>query len=324
LALRVVVTGAAGFVASALLERLLALPALAGNPIDEVIAVDIGLTAASSGRLVALAGDISDASLRQHILSLKPDVVFHLAALPSGASAADPARGWAVNVDATFALIQGLAAQAGRPRLVFSSSIGVFGVPLPKDKVDDETLPLPTMSYGTHKLIAEAVITDFSRRGLIEGLAVRLSGIVARPTSSGGHVSGYMSDIFQALAAGQPFVSPVSRASTSWFMSRPRIVDNLIHAAEIPGERIGARRGFNLPTLRLSIGEVVEAISQEFGVDGNALMRYEPKPEVEAQFGTYPPIFTPLADSLGFRNDGDARQLVRRALGRDGKAGSNT
>lgn len=310
-------TGAAGFVPSALLKRLLELPALAGAPIDQVIAVDLGLSEASEGRLVSMAGDLSDPVFRDHLLSLKPDVMFHLAALPSGASTADPARGWAVNVDATFALINGLAAQGGRPRLVFTSSIGVFGVPLPDDKVDDETLPLPTMSYGTHKLIAEAVIADVTRRGLIEGVALRLPGIVARPPRGTGHVSAYMSDIFHALAGGRAFTSPVSRASTSWFMSRQRVVDNLIHAAEIPGSEIGPRRAFNLPALRLSIGELVDALSVEFGVDGNALMRYEPKPEVEAQFGAYPPIYTPLADRLGFRHDGDARALVRRSLDRD-------
>jgi nucleoside-diphosphate-sugar epimerase len=189
----------------------------------------------------------------------------------------------------------------------------VFGVPLPLDRVDDETLPVPSMSYGAQKLIGETLLADFARRGLIDGISVRLPGIVARPRQRGGHLSAYMSNIFHALAAGEAFSCPVSAGATSWFMSRERIVDNLIHAAGLPTEALG-RRTFNLPALRLSMMELIDGIGAALGRSVSHLVSFAPDVALEAQFGAYPPLFTPIADALGFAHDGDAASLVRRAL----------
>jgi nucleoside-diphosphate-sugar epimerase len=240
-------------------------------------------------------------------------VLFHLAAVPGGAAAANYRLGWNVNVEAVVGLFELLAGQKQPARVVFSSSIGVFGVPLPADKVDDETLPIPTMSYGAQKLIGETLLADFARRGLIDGISVRLPGIVARPRQAGGHLSAYMSNIFHALAAGEAFSCPVSAGATSWFMSRERVVDNLIHAAALPADAIG-RRTFNLPALRLSTAELVDGIGTALGRNVGHLVSFAPNNALEAQFGAYPPLFTPIADALGFAHDGDAVSLVRRAL----------
>lgn len=308
-------TGAGGFVGSGLVGELLKLGQLqAGGPrITSLTAIDLRLPEHVDRRLRLMSGDIADPAFQAEVFEQPFDVFFHLAAIPGGAAAADYRLGWRINVETTVALFEALAAQPKPPRVVFSSSIGVFGVPLPKDKVDDETLPLPTMSYGTQKLIAEALLADLSRRGLVDGLAVRLPGIVARPRIAGGHLSAYLSNIFHALAAGETFTCPVSPEATSWFMSRSRCIDNLIHAAALPSEHLTAR-AFNLPALHLSMTALIDGLASQFGSNVRNLVSYAPDPVLQAQFGTYPLLMTPIADRLGFRHDGEPAMLVANSL----------
>lgn len=312
---RIAVTGAGGFVGSALVERLAAgRHGADGAPIHEIVAVDARLPSYDSALVNPMQGDVSDPSFRAALLASPFDVFVHLAAIPGGAAAADYELGWRVNVEAVSGLFEGLARQQQPARVVFSSSIGVYGAPLPPDKVDDQTYPIPSMSYGAQKLIGETLLADFSRRGLIDGLSLRLPGIVARPRQAGGHLSAYMSNIFHALAAGEAFTCPVSRDAQSWFMSRDRCVDNLIHAAVLSAPGPGIRRSFNLPALRLSMAELVDGLAAQFGDHVRALVAYQPNAELEAQFGAYPPLLTPTADALGFRHDGNAATLVARAF----------
>jgi D-erythronate 2-dehydrogenase len=311
--LRIVITGAGGFVGAALVERLGALGEMNSRAITEIVAVDARLPENLPPNVTRLAGNLADPAFIAAICATPVDILFHLAAIPGGAAAQDYQLGWSVNVDAVVGLFATLAAQKTPARLVFSSSIGVYGVPLPTDKVDDDTLPLPTMSYGSQKLIGEILLADYVRRGLINGVSVRLPGIVARPRQVGGHLSAYMSNIFHALAAGEAFTCPVSPQATSWFMSRARCVDNLLHAASLRQSDL-ERACFNLPALRLSMEELVEGLAEKFGSHVRSLVTYEPNAALEAQFGAYPPLHTPLADGLGFRHDGDAASLVTRAL----------
>jgi nucleoside-diphosphate-sugar epimerase len=306
---RIGVSGAGGFVGGALAAALAARHGAAA----QIVAVDTRLPALPSA-VACIEGDLADPAFRDGLFARPFDLLFHLAAIPGGAAARDYALGWRVNVEATIGILEALAAQAKPARLVFSSSIGVFGVPLPADRVDDGTLPLPSMSYGAQKLMMEALVADFARRGLVDGLALRLPGIVARPRQPGGHLSAYMSDILHALAAGERFICPVSADAVSWFMSRRRVVENLLHAADLPADGIGPRRAFNLPALHLSMRELVDGAAAHFGPGVRDLVDYQPNEALQAQFGAYPPIFTPIADGLGFRHDGDAAALVARAL----------
>lgn len=310
--MRIVITGAGGFVGSALLQRL-AGDGVGGRGV-ELVAVDARLPDTLPAGVTRAEGDIADRTFMEALLARPVDGFVHLAAIPGGAAAQDYDLGWRVNFSASQLILETLARQAKPARLVFASSIGVFGAPLPADKVDDETLPLPTMSYGAQKLMIEALATDFARRGLVDAIAPRLPGILARPRVKGGHLSAYMSDILHALRAGEAFECPVSADATSWFMSRARCVDNLVHALALPRESLGARRAFNFPALRLTMAQLVDGAAELFGGHVRKLVTYVPNAPLQAQFGAYPPLDTPIADGLGFRDDGSARDLVARAL----------
>lgn len=312
--MRIAVTGAGGFVGAALVARL-SETGLPGQPERaHVVAVDARLPEDLPAGVERLVGDLRSRTLIDTLFADPVDVFFHLAAVPGGAAEADYAAGWSANVEASVAILDRLGTQARPARFVFASSIGVFGTPLPSDKVDDETLPLPTMSYGAQKLMIEGVVTDLSRRGAVDGLALRLPGIVARPRIKGGHLSAYMSDILHALRAGENFACPVTADATSWFMSRRRCVENLMHAGSLDAGKIGQRRAFNLPALCLSMSELVDGATAHFGPHVRQLVSWEPNERLQAQFGSYPTLLTPIADRLGFRHDGDAAALVASAL----------
>lgn len=314
--MRIGVTGAGGFVGTALVARLAA-GELGGRP-SRVVAIDARLPETLPAGVERAEGDICDPAFLARPFAEPFDVFFHLAAVPGGAAERDYRAGWKVNVEATVAILEALAAQAKPARLVFASSIAVFGAPLSQSGVDDETLPLPSMSYGAQKLMMEAVVADFARRGKVDGVALRLPGILARPRVKGGHLSAYMSDILHALRASEPFTCPVSEDAPSWFMSRGRCVANLIHAARLPAGDTGPRRAFNLPALRLTMGELVDGAATHFGPRVRELVTYMPDAVLQAQFGSYPPLLTTIADRLGFRHDGAAAELVAAALELEG------
>ncbi len=262
--MRIAVTGAGGFIGAALVRRLCEDPAALGAPVGSVVAIDANLPDFADPRVSRVTAALPNPDIEAALFADEVDCLFHLAAVPSGAAARDYEGGFRANFEASRRLIEACARQRHPPRFVFASSIGVFGVPLP-EIVDDDTSPLPTMSYGGQKLMIEILLADFSRRGLVDGRAPRLPGIVARPRVKGGHLSAYMSDIFHALAAGEDFVCPVSSGSCSWMMSRAQCVENLIHAAALPPDAFGARRAFTLPALRVSMAELVEGLARRFG-----------------------------------------------------------
>jgi nucleoside-diphosphate-sugar epimerase len=260
-----------------------------------------------------VAGDLADAATLEAALAGNPDLVFHMAAVPGGTAERDYELGYRVNIGANCALIDALRRPDRPRRVVATSSIAVFGASLP-EKVDDNTMPTPSMSYGTHKRIMELLLDDLSRRGDVDARVVRLPGILARPRQAGGHVSAYMSNVFYAIAADEPFVCPVSSQAPAWFMSVERCVDNLLHAAEFSSAAFGRSRVCTLPALRLRMDELIAAIQDVLVKSSSPQISYAPQEAVEAQFGRYPPLVTTEAERLGYRHDGSAQELVRRAL----------
>ena len=312
--MKVLVVGGAGFIGEALIARLLRGADVAGQgPATQVTNLDqrIG-ERPGDPRLRCIEGSIIDRKMLGLGIADGVDCVFHLASVPSGAAEQDFELGLKVNLTATLELLEVLRLCGTAPRLVFASTIGVYGVPLPP-VIDEDTVPLPTLSYGAQKLIGEYLVADYGRRGYVDGRSVRIPGIVARPPTTG-MMSLFMSDLIRELSAGRSFVCPVAAAGMAWWMSRPCIVDNLLHAAALAPATAAAQRTWQLPVQHLSIGAVVEAIARLRGSEVLRRVRYEPDAALQAQFANLPPLHCPRSVAAGFRHDGGVEVLVRRAL----------
>lgn len=312
----VVVTGAQGFVGRALVKRLLA-EGLGARAVSKLTLLDIAFdTPHADARVTQIAGSIADASVRAQAYAAPVDAVFHLASIPGGAAERDYALGRAINLDATLGLLEdlrGAAHGARAPRFVFASTVAVYGEQLPA-VVDENTLPAPALSYGAHKLMGETLVADATRLGWVQGCSLRLPGVVARPGDGAGLVSAFMSQLFWKLAANEPITLPVSSTGVAWWISVGACVDNLLLAATIDVERLNARRAYQMPVLRLTMEDVVNALAARFGEARKALVSYAPDPFVERLFAAYPPLRTPEAERLGLRHDGDVEQLITRAM----------
>jgi nucleoside-diphosphate-sugar epimerase len=264
--------------------------------------------------MTELAGDFSRLEMLEPLLSKAIDVVFHLASVPGAQAEAEPAEGDRVNLRGTLALFERLAEQTTEhghaTRVVYASSVAVYGDSLPST-MDEHTATRPTISYGTHKLIGELLLADWTRRGKLNGHSLRLPGIVARPELSSGHGSAFMSRVFRAAQQRQAYTCPVSPTATAWWMSRRCCVDNLLHAACLPTERLHASRVWTPPVLHLSVEDVVDALVRRFGpfeID------YAPVDRIEQLFGRQPPLTDRRALEAGFRHDGTIDELVANAL----------
>jgi nucleoside-diphosphate-sugar epimerase len=318
--MNLLITGANGFVGKALTARLLNEPAplVPGwGPLGRLTLLDLAFDGQHKPLARCLAGSLLDKTLLARAFDSPVDVVFHLASVPGGLAEQQYELGRQANLDATIALLEAARAQtltsSKPPVFVFASSIAALGAPLPA-RVDDATPLHPKLSYGAQKLIGEILVEDFNRRGWVKGRSVRLPGIVARPPQRTGQMSAFLSDIIRELTAGRAFTCPVSADSTTWLMSVHCIVENLLHAAALSSEQCQNTRVWTLPALCPSMAELVEAISVVHGRHVLGRVSYQSNPGLEANFGRYPPLFTPAADVAGFRHDGDLPTLVYRAL----------
>jgi len=312
----ILITGADGFIGRALVARLLrsgVLPSL-GDPRRQVVLLDRGFAAPpTDARVRLVTGDLADRDTLREALQEPVDCVFHLASIPGGAAEANFELGLRVNLQATLSLLELLRLQATTPKVVFASTIGVYGVPMP-EVIDESTVPGPSLSYGAHKLSGEILITDYSRRGFVDGRSLRLPGIVARPPQASGMLSAFLSDLIRALSAGRSFECPVAKEGMSWWMSRTCVVENLLHAAALSAEQFQKRRVWLLPVLHASLGDVVAAIARVHGEEVLSRVTYHPNPTLQAQFANYPPLRCPASVEAGFRNDVTLDALVQRAL----------
>jgi D-erythronate 2-dehydrogenase len=317
-----IITGASGFVGSELAARIVS-DDTSFSKYGKLVLIDRHWYSRPHGRVDYVEADLSDPGTTDSIARMDPSAIVHLASMPAGSAEADFDGGWQANVEASLALLRRLRAQHRLVRFVFASSIGVFGSPIGDGPITDETYPRPTMSYGAQKLLLEIVISDMSRRGCLDGVSLRLPGIVARPPQPTGHISAFMSTIFHALRERKAFDCPIDRTGTCWFMSVHTCVENIVHALGLPSQSLVQARAFNLPALRLTIPELVDAIGSHLGDDVSRLVNYSPMPAVQAQFGSYPPLTAALAQSLGFIHDGSAAHLVANVFSSRSNVGAN-
>ncbi|MBP8305896.1 MAG: NAD-dependent epimerase/dehydratase family protein [Burkholderiaceae bacterium] len=307
----VLVTGAAGFIGRALSRVLRADPLIAP---DGLLLTDRAIDGPGG-----VAGDIADAALHQRLFVRPVDRLFHLAGIVSGAAEADFEAGLRVNLEATLALLECCRrqVQAGGPRVrfVYASSIAVFGVPLPA-RIDDHTAAVPTLSYGAHKRVIELLIDDYTRRGFIDGRALRLPGVVVRPPLPNGALSGFNSDLIREPLAGRSYTCPVGPLAITWLSSLPHVIGNLLRMSELPGDALGPVRTVNAPALAVSVAQIVAALA---GLDAQAPARVRfaatPSAELTAQFGAWPLACAfERARALGLSADADLTALLRDGL----------
>lgn len=313
--MKIVVTGANGFIGKHLVERLCKLDGLGENhpKMTSLTLVSRKFQDPLDDRRIRFVkGDITEPGTLKQAVEGGVDCLFHIASITSGAAERDFEAGWKINVQGTQLLFELLRAQPRPPVVIVSSSIGIYGRPLPK-RIDDDTQPLPSLSYGAQKLICEILVADYSRRGFFDGRALRLPGVVARPRNDGGAFSLFLSDIFHAFAADDPeFVCPVSAGATPWIISVECCVDSLLHAARIPAGVLSARRAWTIPTLRVRMEDLARTLTEATG--SSTRMIYRPAEPYESGIGQLPELATPLAESLGFKHDGTLRVLVDRVL----------
>lgn len=312
--MRVLITGANGFVGRELVQCLLARGSLRGQPIDALLLIDQALHGlAPDARLRRHVGSLTDPSLMRRALADGIDVVFHLASIPGGTAQAQYESGYQVNLLASLELLNQLRQGASPPVLVYASSVAVYGADLPARMT--EAAPLrPQLSYGSHKMMVESAVDDLARRGEVDGRVLRLPGIVARPREPNGLRSAFMSDLMRAFADGESYCCPVSPEATAWWMSARCCVNNLIHAAELDEPLPGAPRVWQLPVLHLSIAQVIDALALSYGQERRRLISHAPDARLQALFGCMPPMKTPLARAAGFNHDRSAALLIRNAL----------
>jgi D-erythronate 2-dehydrogenase len=316
--MHVLVIGAAGMIGRKLVDRLAADGAVNGREITRLTLVDVVAPekpAKFSPKASVLAADIASPGAAAGLIESRPDLIFHLAGIVSGEAEADFEKGYRVNLDGTRELFEAIRREASRSghkaRVVFTSSIAVFGAPFP-EKIGDEFVTAPLTSYGTQKAISELLLADYSRRGFFDGIGLRLPTICVRPGAPNKAASGFFSNILREPLAGKEAVLPVSEDVRHWFASPRAAVGFIMHAAAIDLAPLGARRCLNMPGLSATVGEEIEALRRFGGERAEKLIRREPDPTIVRIVAGWPRDFDARrAKALGFAAESSFDDIVR-------------
>jgi len=277
--MQALIIGAAGMIGGKLAASLAREPEPA---LEALTLVDVVEPAAPAGAIPAARGvlDLTDAAAVGRRVAERPELIVHLAAIVSGEAEADFAKGYAVNFDGTRALFEAIRGQPGyRPRVIFASSIAVYGTPFPEPIPDDFHLT-PLTSYGTQKAMSELMLADYTRRGFLDGIGLRLPTICIRPGAPNKAASGFFSSILREPLAGREAVLPVDDDVRHWHASPRAAVGFLRHAMRLDLARLGHRRSLAMPGLSATVGEQIEALRRAAGERAVGLIRREPDPTI--------------------------------------------
>ena len=305
--MHILILGAAGMVGRKLTDKLVADGRLGNREITRLTLQDVVAPAkpATSIPTETVTSDFSDPKSAPALIAGKPDVIFHLAAIVSGEAEADFDKGYRINLDGTRYLIDAIRAVGGgyKPRLVFTSSIAVFGAPFP-DKIGDEFIHTPLTSYGTQKSICEMLIADYTRKGLLDGIGIRLPTICVRPGAPNKAASGFFSNIIREPLAGKEAILPVSEDVRHWVASPRSATGFLVHAGSMDLAAMGPRRNLSMPGMSVTVGEQIAALERVAGKNVVARIKRESDPTIVSIVSGWPRDFDAArAMKLGFTTD---------------------
>ncbi|HXD13626.1 MAG TPA: D-erythronate dehydrogenase [Xanthobacteraceae bacterium] len=314
--MHILITGAAGMIGRKLTARLIADGALNGQPVDRLTLLDVSepeRPGRAGARIDAVAADIADPATARAAIAGRPEVIFHLAGVVSGEAELDFEKGMRVNLDGSRALLDVIrtAGEGYHPKLVFASSIAVFGAPFP-DAIPDDFHTTPLTSYGTEKAIVELLLADYTRRGFLDGVGIRLPTINVRPGRPNKAASGFFSSIIREPLSGEEAVLPVDESVLHWHASPRAAVGFLLHAAELEKEKIGSRVNLTMPGVGCTVAEQIAALRRIAGDKVAARIRRQPDPLVVRMVAGWPQRFEPRrALALGFRAEASFDEIIR-------------
>jgi len=312
--MRVAIIGAAGMIGRKLAERIATTSQIGGQAVDALTLIDViapqklkGFTGVQD----AFAADLSAPDVAALVIADRPDVIVHLAAIVSGEAEADMEKGYRVNLDGTRALLEAIASVEGYcPRVIYASSLAVFGAPFP-DKIPDDYHLTPLTSYGAQKAMGELLLNDYSRRGLLDGVGIRFPTICIRPGKPNKAASSFFSGILREPLNGQEAMLPVGDDVRHWFASPRAAVGYIEHAATLDTTPMGAQRCMTMPGVSATVGEQIEALRAVAGDEAVALIRRAPNPAVADIVAGWPRDFdTARALSLGFRAEQTFGEII--------------
>jgi nucleoside-diphosphate-sugar epimerase len=312
----ILITGAAGMIGRKLTERLARDGTINGRKIERMTLTDVVQPSAPKnfvGKVDARVSDLAMPGEAERAVAARPDFIFHLAGVVSGEAELDLEKGYRINLDGTRALLEAVRKTGDGycPKFVFTSSIAVFGAPFP-EKIYDEFHLTPLTSYGTQKAMSELMLADFSRRGILEGVGIRLPTICVRPGKPNKAASGFFSGIIREPLAGETAVLPVAETVRHTHASPRAAIDFLIHAAGLTREQLGPRINLNMPGVSVTVGEQLEALKRVAGDKVASRIRREPDPLVVRIVAGWSESFDPKrALQLGFRAESNFDEIIR-------------
>ncbi|MAW52463.1 MAG: NAD-dependent epimerase [Geminicoccus sp.] len=322
--MKIAILGSAGMIGQEFLAQVSAAEALMPD-VTALIACDVVKTptpATLAERTTDVVGNVTDAAVIKAVLDHRPDCIIHLASVVSGEAETDFDKGYQVNFDATYALletIRGLSAAEGyRPRFIFASSIAVFGPPF-TEVLEDNFHLAPRTSYGTQKAMQELLVNDYTRRGFIDGISLRLPTICVRPGKPNLAASSFFSNIIREPLAGKEAILPVDESLRHWFASPQAAAGFFIHALTVDLSQMDHNRALSMPGVSATVGEQIEALAQVGGSEAVALIRKQIDPVIEGIVSGWAPNFTAArARALGFEADWDFMAIVEKHQSRFG------
>jgi nucleoside-diphosphate-sugar epimerase len=320
--MKVLITGGAGFLGTRLARTLLTRGHLGGRAIHELTLADLVeplRDVREDGRVQTCVGNLL--SQCEALGASGFDAVFHLAAATSAECEADFQLGMRSNLETTGALLESLRRSGSQPRFIFASSVAVFGsepdLPLPA-VIRDNTLPVPQSSYGIQKLICEQLISDYTRKGFLDGRIARLMTVTVRPGRPNGAASSFLSSILREPLHGEPAICPVPEETAVAVASPGRTIEGLIAVAEAGRDLLGGRTAVNLPALTVRVGEMLRTLEAVGGRDCRMLVRYERDPRIEGIVGSWPSVFdSDRARRLNLKPDPDFHAILQEFVRED-------